>query len=132
MNDDEFLTAFDAGTVPNETFHHRDHVRIVRLALQREPALRALERVMDGLKRLAAASGKPGLYHETITLAYLFLIHERMALQDPHEPWDTFVEKNADLFAFRPGILERYYRTETLASPLARRIFVLPDRALER
>ena len=43
------------------------------------PPLDALARFTAGLQRFATFHGHPGLYHETITWAYLFLIHERMA-----------------------------------------------------
>jgi len=127
VNDDEFLLAFETASLPNEAFHHADHVRAARLFLLRDGPLVALERFTSSLRRFAAAHGAPQLYHETITLAYLFLIHERMARQGPHHTWEEFRARNADLFAFRPGVLDAYYRKETLASDLARRVFVLPD-----
>jgi hypothetical protein len=128
VNDEAFLAAFETASLPNESFRHADHVRAARLLLQREAPLAALERFVASLKRFAAAHGVPGLYHETITLSYFFLIHERMARRDPHESWEQFAEANRDLLDYRPGILDSYYRKETLASDLARRVFVLPDR----
>jgi len=53
-------------------------------------------------------------------------IHERMARQGTHAPWEEFRAANEDLFAFRPGVLDAYYTKETLSSDLARRVFVLP------
>ncbi len=41
--------------------------------------------------------------------------------------WEDFARQNPDLFTWRPGILERYYRAETLQSDLARRVFLMPD-----
>ena len=86
--------------------------------------LAALERFTRALKRFAGAQGRPELYHETITWAFVFLIHERMREQ---EDWESFVAHNSDLFAWQPSILDRYYRAETLASSRARAAFVLPD-----
>ena len=43
-------------------------------------------------------------------------------------PWPAFAERHADLLAWNPSILERYYRPETLWSERARRTFVMPDR----
>ena len=45
----------------------------------RFPGLEGIRRFSEGLERFAAASGKPGLYHETITWAFLLLIGERLA-----------------------------------------------------
>jgi hypothetical protein len=42
--------------------------------------------------------------------------------------WMKFAEANADLLSNGRGLLEDWYRPETLDSPLARRTFVWPDR----
>jgi hypothetical protein len=44
--------------------------------------------------------------------------------------WEDFCRDNPDVLTWRPSILDRYYRPETLGSDLARRVFVLPDRGL--
>jgi len=127
MTDAEFLRSFEDCTLPNSAFHHRDHVRLAWLYLRRYPALEALARFAEGLKRFAAANGRPGLYHETITWAYLLLIHERMARTEA-ETWEELAQRNPDLLTWNPSVLDRYYERETLGSELARRVFVLPDR----
>ncbi|MDP9122489.1 MAG: hypothetical protein M3O15_14165 [Acidobacteriota bacterium] len=129
LRDEELLTAFEAGTLPEGLFHHREHVRLAWVYLRRLPLLAALGRFSEGLKRLAVAYAKAGLYHETITWAYLLLIHERMARSGPGEAWEEFAARNPDLLCRNSSVLSSYYRDETLASELARRIFVLPDRA---
>ena len=64
-------------------FPHADHVRVAWEYLRDEGvAVEALRRFATNLRRFAAHKGKPGLYHETITWAYVALIHERM-LADP-------------------------------------------------
>lgn len=128
MKDEEFIKQFEACTLPTENFHHRDHVKLVWLYLQRYPVLETLARFCDGLKRFAAANGKDNLYHETITWAYVFLIHERMKRAGGRQGWEDFVAANPDLFDWQNSILKTYYRKETLRSELARRAFVFPDR----
>ena len=76
---DQLIKQFEDGTTPAATFHHADHVRLAFEYLYRYPALEALEKFSAALRRFAAAQGKPQLYHETITWAYLLLIRERMA-----------------------------------------------------
>lgn len=129
MNDEAFLRAFEAASLPEDGFHHRDHVRLAWLYLRRLPPAAALERFSDGLRRFAASLGKAGLYHETITWAYLLLIHERMQRFGPCETFDEFAAAHPDLLAWRPSVLDTLYTKETLASPLARRTFLLPDRS---
>jgi hypothetical protein len=130
MTDDDFARSFEDCTLPNSEFHHRDHVRLAWIYLRRYPPLEALARFTTGLQRFATFNGHPGLYHETITWAYLFLIHERMAEPTPagsEESWEAFVARHPDLVAWKPSILDRYYDPETLRSDRARRVFVLPS-----
>src|SRR2546425_3669799 len=73
----ELICNFERGKL--EQFHHSDHVRMAFEYLCRYPALEALGRFSDALRRFAAAQGKPNLYHETITWAYVLIIRQRMA-----------------------------------------------------
>jgi hypothetical protein len=127
LPDTELLAGFEAGTLSPSEFHHADHVHVVWLLLRQRPVLEVLDRFSAGLRLLAAAAGKPGLYHETITWAYVLLIQERMA-RDGGDSWEDFAARNPDLLTWKPSILDAYYETETLASELARRVFLLPDR----
>ena len=124
FTDEEFIAAFESVSLPE--FHHRDHVRSAWCYLRDAALLKALERFTTAIKNFAAAKGRPELYHETITWAYVFLIHERMR---EGEAWDEFARRNPDLLVWRPSILDRYYKAETLSSPDARRTFILPDAA---
>lgn len=130
--DDRFVAAFRDGSLPGEEFPHREHVRMAWLYLERHATAEALLHFSADLQRFAAAKGNPGLYHETITWAYLLLIAERRADAPPGEGYAAFAVRNADLFAWKPSLLERYYRAETLASARARASFVLPDRAIDQ
>ncbi len=125
MNDADFAGGFERCTLPNENFHHRDHVRLAWIYLRDLPPLDALARFTTSLKRFAAANGHPELYHETITWACLLLIHERMQRR-PADDFEAFSAENPDLFAWKPSILDRYYDRTTLDSDLARRTFLMP------
>jgi hypothetical protein len=124
--DNDFIRGFEDCTLPPTEFHHQDHVRLAWLYLRRHSVLEALTRFSNGLKRFARANGHDGLYHETITWAYLLLIHERMAETD--ETFEDFKARNPDLLTWNPSVLDTYYRPETLTSERARRVFVMPDR----
>lgn len=133
MTDEEFIAAFEAGLVRNENFHHQEHVRMGFLYMSRFPVLEGVRRFSEGLQRLAAASGRPNLYHETITWAFLLLIRERLARARQHSgslpSWDEFAAENRDLLRGKDHVLKEYYRDETLKSELARKTFILPDRS---
>ena len=116
---------FEAGRIAPGEFSHREHVRLAWAYLvQRTPAA-ALQAMSDGLRRFATEAGAPEKYHETVTWAWVLLIHERMAA-DPLLDWDAFETANPDLFDSGEPILGRYYDAEVLASDRARRVFILP------
>jgi hypothetical protein len=131
MDDETLIRTFEAGGEPAGGFHHREHVRVAWYYLRQSPVPDALVRFSTNLRRFAAARGKPGLYHETITTAFLLLINERLDEGARDLPWAAFAERNADLLTWQPSALDRYYRPETLASDRARRTFVMPDRLAE-
>jgi hypothetical protein len=128
VEDTEFIERFEKCTLKGEDFHHRDHVRIVWLYLQGNSVLETLGRFSAGLKRFAAVNGKPNLYHETITWAYVLLINERIERRGDRQSWSEFVSANPDLFDWNDNILKTYYQETTLRSETARRTFVFPDR----
>lgn len=127
VDDDAFMEAFAAGTLGDGAFRHRDHVRMAWLYLERWPLAEAAGRFIADLQRFAGARGAPNLYHATITWAYLLIVHERRAAS-PAATWDAFAAAHPDLLGWKPSILDRYYRSETLWSDRARRVFVMPDR----
>jgi hypothetical protein len=56
VTDDEFMAKFEDGSLPSESFHHLDHVKMTFLYLSRYPALDALHRLSASLAKFAAAS----------------------------------------------------------------------------
>lgn len=120
----EELRDFEAGTLDPAKFPHSEHLRLGYEMLARYPFGEALLRFSRGLKLLAAKAGRPEIYHETITVAFLALINERQAREEA-KVWSEFRTNNADLFDKR--CLEKWYDAEQLASDLARRTFCLPQ-----
>jgi hypothetical protein len=125
MPDDDFLEAFRTGTLPLTDFDHRAHVRAGYLYITRNGLGLAIEQFGKDLRAFAAAHGKHGLYHETITVAFLALINERIVLAGDRG-WESFSETNPDLFG--RNSLAPFYEPEELASAEARRVFLLPRR----
>ncbi len=128
MNESEWMEAFESCTLPNDSFHHADHVKMAFLYLQKYNPLEALGRFSSALTRFASAHGKPNLYNETITWAFLLLIRERIARANSPQTWAEFSAANADLLRWEDNILKKYYRPETLTSELAKSVFLFPDK----
>ncbi|HXN65970.1 MAG TPA: hypothetical protein VN862_11605 [Candidatus Acidoferrales bacterium] len=130
MTDEQFMASFEDASLSSDAFHHEGHVRMAFLYLSRYPALEALQRFSGSLARLAAVRGKPELYHETITWAFLLLIRERMVRAKKVQSCAEFCAANSDVLNWKENVLKKYYRDDTLASDLARRVFLLPDKAV--
>lgn len=120
---------------------HRAHLRLAYESLRRHDAITVLPHVLDALRaRLAALGavdaandehGEPRHdasteLHVTLTALWLLVVQERMA-RCGGDGFEAFLAANEDLLDAR-GLPLRYYHAATLADPLARRTFVLPDR----
>ncbi len=125
MTDEDFIAALEACTLPQERFRHADHLRAGYLYLRRMGPIDALARMRETIRRYAKAIGADGLYHETITTAFMAVVNERIRLGGDGGGWPGFAAANPDLFDKR--FLLHYYRPETLCSARARELFVLGE-----
>src|ERR1043165_2819521 len=92
----EELCALEAGALDLAKLPHSEHVRLGYEMLGRYDFADALTRFSRGLKLLAAKAGKPQVYHETITVAFLALINERRA-RGATQSWSEFEAGNPAL-----------------------------------
>jgi hypothetical protein len=123
---DDELFALETGALDPARFPHSEHLRLGYEMLGRYSFGEAVTRFSRGLRLLAAKAGRPDVYHETITVAFLAVIGERRA-RTAHGGWLEFKARNHDLLDKR--CLERWYDAEQLSSDLARRTFCLPQGA---
>ena len=115
LNDDEFVRGFESCELSPDLFHHRDHIRMARIYLDRLGPNAATERFRSAIIRYAAHLGKSDKYHETITIAWM-----RLVIATSPEDHDKLLDKK---------YIETFYSPELLATDSARTQFVEPDRA---
>jgi hypothetical protein len=127
ISDAALVEGFLDTSLSTDAFHHAQHVRCAWLFVRRHGMPAALSAFPAALRRFADAKGATRLYHETITWAFLLLIHERQERTQAAD-WPAFAAANADLLTWKPSVLDRLYTPETLASDFARGTFVMPDR----
>jgi hypothetical protein len=125
MNDAEFLEALEQCALPETEFTHAAHVRAAYLYLCGGTFGQAIDRMAATIRRYAASLGKPDRYHDTITVGFLALIRERICDRGDGGGWPGFAADNPDLL--ERGRLLRHYAPSQLATPLARRVFMLPQ-----
>jgi len=82
----------------------------------------------DG-ERLVVERVQTGVRMEKRIVKVLKALAELYDISGPRATSEDFVARHPDLLTWKPSILDRYYRPETLGSEIARRVFVMPDRA---
>lgn len=128
LTDDELVARFEARTLAPDDYRHREHLRIAFAMLRGADLADAAVRFRRAMQAYAAAVGATSKYHETLTWAYLVLVHQRMH-QAADDSSRGFLARHPELLDHRAGALARHYDVQAItASPLARRIFVLPER----
>jgi hypothetical protein len=123
MIDQAFIDAFQSGQLDPAGFDHRAHLRAAFLLLRAAPFLEACVAMRDGLQALAGKLGKPDLYHETVTVAFMALVAERLPATSTD--WNSFIARHPALC--ERGLLDAYYSKTLLASGAARKTFAMPD-----
>jgi hypothetical protein len=123
MSDDDFVNAFENASL--DALPHRDHVRLACLYLERFAEREALERLVDGLRRFAAAKGTADKFHYTMTRAWLELIVASRRSHPQAADADALIDACPSLATSRA--LARYYSEGVLSSAAARADWVPPD-----
>lgn len=125
QTDAAFVQALEACTLPSSRFTHAGHLRAAWWYLRTYSLGDAIDRFRAALQAYAASLGAARKYHETMTVAWLLLIHERLDDTSRTLDWDTFSARHPELFD--QALLGRYYDGATLESERARRTFVMPQ-----
>ena len=73
MTDAELTRALERGEVPNEGFHHVDHLRVALVYLNESPSVdAAVERMASTLRRFATSVGKAEKYSQAVTEFWMY------------------------------------------------------------
>lgn len=117
------LERFVRGDIAAADFPHREHVRMAFEMLRRHDFAESVWLFSKTLRMMAMKAGKPQAFNQTVTIAFLSLIAERVE-QTPQADFITLARDNAGLFD--KDALARWHPREQLAAEITRRIFVLP------
>lgn len=109
-----------------DRFGHRQHVHLTYLAVQRYGTAEAVHLVSDGIQRTARYAGNPQKYNVTVSRAWVELVGHHAGRSDAAD-FDAFASRNSALLDKK--LLNRFYRSATLASEPARTGWVEPDLA---
>ena len=121
------LMRFVRGEIDPADFPHREHVRMAFEMLWRHPFAETALHFSRALRAMTAKAGRPQTYHETITIAFLSLVAERLESTGISD-FAAFERANPDILD--KAALARWYRPERLQTDAARRTFLLPEPTL--
>jgi hypothetical protein len=121
----ERLREFVRGEVDPCEFPHREHVRMAFEMLRRHDFVETAYHYSAALRAMTAKIGKPEVFHQTMTIAFLAIIAERLQ-GGAYDDFAGFLAANSDLMS--RSVLTSSYSPERLASKAARATFLLPDR----
>jgi len=121
-SDLEFAQAFERFEIPNEGFHHRDHIRLAWIYLKLYGPIEGAARISAAIRKFAAHHGKSEKYHETVTAAWMCLVAQACHCS-------SFTEVTTEFPQFLDkSFLAEFYSTELLQTESARQTFVDPDK----
>ena len=123
MNETSFFKRFEAGEIDANEFGHADHIRAAWEMLGCYSFIEAASRYCTSIENLATAAGAPDKFNLTVTLAFLSLIAEKMEAA-PESDFDAFYRDHPEL---TNQVLRRWYTDQRLQTPLARKIFLMPE-----
>ena len=127
--DDIFIQQFESRTFPLDQWHHRAHVKLAYLYLVRFGRDTAAQKLRAGIRAYNAANHIQDLptsgYHETMTMAWLHIIHATMEVYGQRATADEFFDFHPQLG--QKKILRLFYSPELFMSPQAKRDFLKPD-----
>jgi hypothetical protein len=128
---DDLVARFLAGTLPRVAWTHAAHLAVGLWHVHRYGADDAIERLRLAIRALndrhGTANTDTGGYHETITVAYVRLIEQYLAMNAPG------VSLEGRLSALLGGpladraFLSRFWSRDVLMSPAARKLWTPPD-----
>jgi hypothetical protein len=125
MNDEEFARAFEACEIPNESFRHRDHIRLAWIYLKTYGSSEAATRISASIRKYAAHNGASHKYHETVTLAWMRLVANAMRQLPTDASFEAVIAVDSKLLD--KTSLAGFYSDTVLASDAARNGWVDPD-----
>ena len=120
------LERFVRGELDPAQFPHREHVRMAFEMLRRHDFAETVLHYSRALRAMTARAGKPQAFNQTVTIAFLSLVAERME-GGADADFAAFQRDHPEVF--EKSVLRRWYAQQRLTSEIARRTFLLPDPA---
>jgi hypothetical protein len=131
MDEEALLAGFEACTLPREQWTHRAHLTVAYLYLRQYPFAEALERIRARIQAYNASHHVPEGplmgYNETMTQAWLRIVHATLCEQGPRATAAEFLDEHPHLT--QRTLLRLYYSRDIWTTRDCKQTFVEPDLA---
>jgi hypothetical protein len=125
------IDTFERAEIPLAEFNHRAHITVACSYLWLYPLKEATSRMRRGIHHFNAhhkvESTPTSGYHETLTIAWMRLLHATKAHHGAGLTVDQFLDQNP--FLLNRTLLRLYYSKDRIMSAEARARWVEPDLA---
>lgn len=126
---DEFIAAFEAGTLPKTRWTHAAHLLTGACYVHALGEAAAIEKMRLCVSRYNEAVGGKNTetsgYHETITVAWIKVLARLLRESEPIER-QPFAALAVQRFEAERGYLQQYYDFDLVGSVEARRRWIAP------
>jgi hypothetical protein len=126
LSDEQLLAGFEECLLAPGNFRHRDHIRLAWICVRRFGPSQAEEKLLLGIRNMAARAGVPGKFLYTTTLAWVRLVAAREERSMGYEKFEDWIAKWPELL--NKDFLNEHYSAGMLETPQARRAWLEPDR----
>jgi len=118
-------------SIQNGQFHpgsltHREHLRLGWAAIRSTGLMGAVDDVRDAVRAFASSQDCSEIYHETLTLGFLYILDSRIKNFGAKSSFELFYAHHPDLRDWRK-LFRRHWSDELLWSSRARANWVTPD-----
>ncbi len=123
-----FIEQLEDKTLAAAEFTHLAHIRAAWYYLNQFSWAQASQNCCQSIKSFAESLGAKNKYNQTVSIAMLKLIQQRLKKMEPTKrtDWEFFISNNQDLIKDGLDILLGYYDESVLFSEPARSTFVPP------
>lgn len=126
LSDTEFAKQFADCALDPVLFTHEGHLRLAWIHIRRDGVDRAIRNIRRQIQKYDSVQGDGTKYHETITVASLYVINHFMQ-KSSVTTFAGFIQEFPRLRTHFKDILAQHYTIDVCADPRAKSSYLKPD-----